>query len=138
MEDEDCPRSWPGVQAPLPVHTGGPRYELYFNRNLSEAGDGPLITGAKPIQVMYGDARQSGDEALLDFHDWDGAAAARDVRFLWPDGTELTEDDESKLDDYEVVAPTGDPDFLVMYSNMSCPGGDCGPPFIGMAVLLNP
>ena len=63
---------------------------------------------------------------------------AREVRFVWPDGTELSEDDESRLDDYEVYAPTDDPDFLVMYANMSCTDGSCGVPFVGMAVLLNP
>jgi len=139
-DDDGCPNSWPGVQAPLPVHVGGPRYKLYFNNNLSTTGTmGPAnMGGSKPIKVMYADARSSGDEAIVDFEDWDGSLVAREVRFVWPDGTELSEDDESRLDDYEVYAPTDDPDFLVMYANMSCTDGSCGVPFVGMAVLLNP
>ena len=49
----------------------------------------------------------------------------------------LNEDNESKLDDYMIFAPTPDPKQLIMYSNMST-GGQGGLPFIGSAVLVNP
>ncbi len=132
-----CPISWPGVQAPMPVHLGGPRYKFYFNNNA--IGGGKLKgMSDKPMKVMYGDARASGDSAVLDFADWENSPGAREVRYVWPTGAELSETEESRLDDYEIFAPTGDPSYLVMYSNMTCEKGACGPPFIGMAVWLNP
>jgi hypothetical protein len=64
---------------------------------------------------------------------------AREIRFLWPDGSEMTTIEVSALDDFVVLSPAGDSDDWVLYTNISCPHDpDCGPPFITSGVLLNP
>ena len=63
--------------------------------------------------------------------------AAREVHFLWPDGSRLTDDEEGRLDDFVVFAPGGDPARLIMYSDMSFAGLNARP-FLGTAVLVNP
>ena len=64
-------------------------------------------------------------------------AQAREVHFLWPDGTTLNEANESALDDFMMFMPTGNPARQIMYSNMHVPAGT-SLPVIGMAVLVNP
>ncbi len=59
------------------------------------------------------------------------------MNYIWPDGTLLTDQDQSRLDDYVIFAPTPDPAKLIMYSNMSS-GRAQSVPFIGSAWLLNP
>lgn len=130
-DSNGCPKLIPGVQAPMPVHLGGVRYKLYFNHNTGSAA-------RKPLKILHADGRATGSASLVDFEDWETIATARDVHVLWPDGSELTEEEESMFDDYQVWMPTGDPLVQVIYSNMSCPANACGPPFIGMAVLVNP
>ena len=95
------------------------------------------LTTIKPMQMIYADGEWTGDARRVDFEDWEGVEAARDVHCLWPDGTPLTEDEESRLDDYVILAPTADPTALIMYSNMSSTGVGAFP-FIGSAVLVNP
>lgn len=130
-----CPRLIPSVQAPMPVHIGGARYKLYFNNN--QSGAGPL-TAFKPLKLLYADGAATGDSSLVDFDDWETSERMREIHVLWPSGVELTDVEESAFDDFQVWMPTGDPSLQVIYSNMSCPGGACGAPFIGMAVLVNP
>jgi hypothetical protein len=60
------------------------------------------------------------------------------VHYLWPDGSELDVANESKLDDHVTLMPTGDPNFQVMYTNMSGSQSQPALPFIGMVVLINP
>ena len=57
--------------------------------------------------------------------------------FLWPDGSELTIEEESLLDDSQMLAPTSSLDYQVMFSNMTLGTGPT-PPFIGTLVLINP
>lgn len=92
---------------------------------------------SKPMKVLYADASASGDGSKLEFEDFESVDDARDITYLWADGTELTAEEESKLDDYQVYSPTGAPEHLIMLSNMACEGG-CGPPFAGLLFLLNP
>jgi len=134
---EGCPKMLKGVQAPAPVHLGGARYKLYFNRHSTPGGVTNPLTTIKPMQMIYADGERTGDARRVDFEDWEGVEAARDVHYLWPDGTPLTEDEESRLDDYVILAPTTDPTALIMYSNMSATGAGALP-FIGSAVLVNP
>jgi hypothetical protein len=126
----------------MPVHRGGTHYAMYFSHNEGlTSGDGATI---KPWSVVYADAARTGDANVLDFADWETPDAARAPTVLAPDGTELSEDLTSRLDDYSVFSPTGDGATWAMYTNLSCSPEtcdcttDCPAPFIGMAVLLNP
>ena len=126
-----------GAQAPMPVHLGGARYKVYFNRHRAPGGITNPQVAIKPMQMLYADPEYSGDPAVVDFEDWEPLADAREIHYLWPDGSVLDEDNESKLDDYMIFAPAPDPKRLIMYSNMST-GGPGGIPFIGSAALVNP
>jgi hypothetical protein len=130
-----CPKLIPGVQAPMPVHIGGARYKLYFNHNTTSGG-GPDTF--KPMKVLYADGAAIGQASTVEFEEWETIDRARRVHYLWPDGTLMTDTEKSMLDDYHVWMPSNDLSLQVIYSNMSCPANACGPPFVGMAVLLNP
>jgi hypothetical protein len=131
-----CPRYLAEVQAPMPVHMGGTRYKMYFSHNPIPRGarSNPL-SDLKPVKVIYADGGVAGDPAAVEFDDWEQVAQAREVHFLWPDGSAVDLANESQLDDYMMLMPTGNPLVQIMYSNMAVPGQM---PFIGMAVLVNP
>lgn len=139
--DDGCPRILPGAQAPAPVHIGstsGPaRYKLYFSRHVQPAGPTDPRVALKPMQLLYADPESTGDPVVTDFDDWESLESARDIHFLWPDGTRLTEDEESRFDDFFVFAPGPDPARLIMYTDMSFTGLNAVP-FIGTAILVNP
>ncbi len=105
---------------------------MYYSENLgttlNQMGDN------KPVKLIYADGTRTGNSDRVDFEDWDDVADSRTVHFLWPDGTELTTAEMSKLDDYVFTMPTGDPQLQVMYSNMS----DTGTLLIGAVILQNP
>jgi hypothetical protein len=113
----------------MPVHLGGTTYKLYFsnNRVMSGRSANPQAD-IKPVRLMYADG--------LEFDDWEGVEMAREVRFLWPDGSQLTGAEESRLDDFYFFLPGGDRNEQVMLTNMAAVAGR--PPFIGTAVLLDP
>jgi uncharacterized protein (TIGR03437 family) len=134
---DGCPKMLPGAQAPAIAHLGGARYKLYFNLHPATGGPSDPRVGIKPMRLLYADPNATGDPAIADFEDWEPLAAARQLHYLWPDGSLLTPDEESRLDDYVVLAPSADPERLVMYSNMSATG-TTALPFIGSAVLINP
>jgi hypothetical protein len=139
--EDGCPRILAGVQAPAPVQAGGAsgaaRYKLYFSRHYQAGGPTDPRIAIKPVQLLYADPELTGDERVTDFDDWEPLDSARDIHFLWPDGTGLTEDEESRLDDFFVFAPGSDPAQLIMYSDMSATGLNAVP-FLGTAVLVNP
>lgn len=134
-----CPKMFEQMQAPNPVHLGGARYKLYFNNTMALRGQpsNPL-TDTKPMKVFYADAALTGNPGAVDFDDWEPVAMAREVHYLWPDGSEVNLENESKLDDHVTLMPTGDPNFQVMYSNLSSIQTPSTPPFIGMLALINP
>ena len=133
-----CPRYMQGVQAPMPVQMGGTRYKMYFSNNtIPRGGMANPLTDIKPMKLVYADGGVAGDPAVVEFDDWEQIAQAREVHFLWPDGTTLDVASESALDDYIMFMPTGDPALQIMYGNMSIPGSGLAP-FIGMASLVNP
>ena len=133
-----CPKYLAEVQAPMLVHMGGTRYKMYFSHNtIRRGGMSNPLTDVKPLKVIYADAGVAGDPASVDFEDWEQIAQAREVQFLWPDGSALALAQESALDDYMMFMPTGNPALQIMYSNMSTPGSTLAP-FIGMVVLVNP
>jgi hypothetical protein len=139
--DDGCPKVLGGVQAPAPVHVGNTtppaRYKLYFSRHARPGGRTDPRVATKPVQLLYSDPERTGDQLTTEFEDWEPIESARDVLFLWPDGTQLSEDEESRLDDFVVFAPGPDPARLIMYSDMSFTGLNAVP-FLGTAVLINP
>ncbi|MFQ5407412.1 MAG: fibronectin type III domain-containing protein [Anaerolineales bacterium] len=123
------------AHGPVVVHLGEGRYKLYYEDSTNGHQD-------KPFRVIYADAARSGDPDVVEFDDWETAAVlAREVNFLWPDGSQLDAADESGLGDHMILVPGDDPDFQVMYMNLGGldnsknPGAAQG---IGIAVLLNP
>jgi uncharacterized protein (TIGR03437 family) len=134
---DGCPKLLRGVQAPAPVHLGGARYKLYFSFHATPGGVTNPQASFKPMRMLYADPEATGDPALADFEDWEPLANARPIRYVWSNGALLTDDEQSRLDDFVVFAPTTDPARLIMYANMSS-GGAQSIPFIGSAVLLNP
>jgi hypothetical protein len=134
-----CPKMFEQMQAPNPVHLGGVRYKLYYNNTAGLRGQpsNPL-SDTKPMKVIYADGLLTGNPSSVEFEDWEATAMAREVHYLWPDGSDADLENESKLDDHVTLMPTGDPNFQVMYSNMSGNQTPPAPPFIGMLALINP
>ncbi len=129
-----CPTVFTQMQAPMPVHIGGVKYKLYYSDTTQEDKSGTLPSPG-PKKIIYADGVLTGNTSTVAYEDWEGMSGARDITTLWPDGSKLTTSEESHLDDYVVLAPTGDLSFQVMYSNMT---DGTITPFIGMLVLINP
>lgn len=129
----NCPLFWDGMQAPSIVHLGGNRYKIYFNANQILKGNphNPQ-TDTKPMKVIYATASNG---AFPDFSDWETLAQGRDLIYLWPDQTMLTETQESKLDDYHFFSPSSDLDFMVQYTTIST---GTSIPIVATSLLLNP
>lgn len=134
-----CPKLFEQMQAPNPVHLGGARYKLYYNNTTALRGQptDPRVI-LKPMKVFYADGRLTGNPAAVDFEDWEPTAAAREVHYLWPDGTLMDVANESRLDDHVTLMPTGDPNFQLMYTNMSDGQNPQAIPFVGLVMLINP
>jgi hypothetical protein len=143
VDEEGCPKGWPGMQAPEALHMGNGLYRAYFNHNEMIKQRGASVHDfVKPMKTLYADARKTGDPDIVEFEDWETIDQAHDITILWPDGTALTEAEESRLDDHVIMTPTGHMDHLALYTNFSCVSTDedtslC-PPIIAMAYLLNP
>ncbi len=132
-----CPKLFENIQAPMPLHAGGGRYKMYFGNPSEQAG---MIPGSRlpflgPKRLAYADAAATGDPSVVEFEDWEPLSQARDVRFVWPSGRALSDSEEGYLDDFVMLMPTGDPALQVMYTGMT---EGSNPPFVAMAVLLNP
>ncbi len=79
------------AQAPFPMHSGGARYRLYYGNTADQAGKANSnLPFLGPKVLIYGDGSVSGAPDTVEFEDWEAQAAARDVVFLWPDGTRWT------------------------------------------------
>jgi hypothetical protein len=132
-----CPRFFTSMQAPTSVHIGGAKYKLYYGDTSQTDGqitDSPLPY-LGPKKVIYADGTASGESDIVDFADWESQETARDLHFLWPDGTEFSETEEGYIDDFMMMAPTQDLEFQVMY--MAITDGTVSPISAG-ATLLNP
>lgn len=136
-EANGCPKMMSSMQAAHPLHLGAARYKLYF-------GDPSITTGRVatsslpflgPKKLVYGDGATTGEASRVDFEDWETPARGREVRFLWPDGTELNATAEGYIDDFTVLTPTTSLALQVMY--LAITDGTV-PPFAASAVLLNP
>jgi hypothetical protein len=116
------------AHGPVVVHLGGNRYKLYY-----EERDTDTFQARKPFHMIYLDLD---DDVMLETQD-----DAREVVFLWPDGTTLNESEEAGLGDHFISVIENDLDQQVMYMNLGGndhvddPGASQG---VGQAILLNP
>lgn len=124
------------AHGPVLVHREASRYKLYFEDWTNRPG-----RTNKPLHLIYGDGSINAPSERVDIDEWEATADAREVHFLWPDGSLLSVADESGLGDHAVLWPTDDPDYQVMYVNLN--GFDNGTrpsasQGIGLALLRNP
>jgi hypothetical protein len=138
-EEGGCARALvPNAHGPVIVHLGGLRYKVYY-----EEINGESITQdkTKPLKVLYANGMLSGDTSSVDYDDWETSSQARNVHFLWPDGTLMPAGPESGLGDHFILMPNNNSDTQYMYMNLG--GMDDDTPSepstgLGMAVLVNP
>jgi hypothetical protein len=128
------------AHGPVIVHMGDARYKLYYE-NYEYTDTQKMRFDEKPLRVMYANGAQSDDEDTVEFEDWEEEDLAREVHFLWPDGSMLNPDEEAGLGDHMIWLPENDLETQVMYMNLG--GFDNkewgrGSAGLGMAVLVNP
>lgn len=117
---------------PVLLHLGAAKYKLYFE----DAANGQ---SGKPLHLLYADGASSGG-ASVDFEDWEASSSAREVNFLWPDGSLLDAQDESGLGDH-MIPPSDSLANQFMFVNLGGMDNDkwkAGSAGLGLAVLLNP
>ena len=125
----------PAAHGPVLVPLGGAAYKLYYEDQTNGAQSG------KPLRLLYADGQSSGSSATVDFEDWESNTLARQVNFLWPDGSLLDAQDEAGLGDHMILTPNGSLDLQYMFVNR---GGFDNTKWsqsssgLGLAVLLNP
>lgn len=131
--DEDCAAPLVlDAHGPVLVHMGESNYKLYYE-NYEYSDREKFLFDTKPFRVLY----TSGTE----FDDWENEADAREVYFLWPDGSLLDDQEEAGLGDHVIWSPDENLETQIMYMNL---GGFDNldwkqPPVgLGMAILLNP
>ncbi|TND07447.1 MAG: hypothetical protein FD123_3225 [Bacteroidetes bacterium] len=125
------PKMFDGMQAPSIVHMGGNRYKIYFSYNWVLKNQQLSFT-TKEVRVVYGYDKNG----VIYFDDWETVAQGRNVNFLWANNILLLQPHETQFDDFHMFAPTGDPDFQVMYTNVGIPPAMM--PFVNYCLLLNP
>jgi|ETNmetMinimDraft_26_1059896.scaffolds.fasta_scaffold125571_2 hypothetical protein len=82
MDGGGCPELFRDMQAPLPLHTGGSHYKVYFSHHSDP--DGVYDPDNKPLRVIHADTRSAGQPELLDFEDWEDLADARETASCGP------------------------------------------------------
>lgn len=134
---DGCPKMFTGVQAALPMHIGGARYKLYYGDPSVTAGKvgGSPLPFVGPKRLIYADGASTGAAGTVEFEDWESVAHARNVHFLWPNGEPLNDGAEGYIDDFHVLAPTGNLDLQVLYLTIT---DGTVIPFAAVAILLNP
>jgi len=118
------------AHGPVLVHLGAAQYKLYY-----EDQSGGM--SGKPLRLLYGNGAASGK---VDFDAWESSASAREVYFLWPDGTLLDAQDESGLGDHMIVSDSNLASQFMFHNlggfdNAKSPSGSLG---LGISKLLNP
>jgi hypothetical protein len=63
------------------------------------------------MKVFYADGERTGSPTTIDFEDWEPTARARNIVVLWPDGSLVDDENESRFDDHVTLMPTRDPAF---------------------------
>lgn len=113
-------------------------YKLYYEDEHLFSTDKSV---AKPLKLLYGNTQNTGDLEIMEITDWETAEKARDIHFLWPDNSEVSDENEAGFGDHYIYFPTGDPTVQIMYLNLggfddsAWKQGSFG---LGMARLVNP
>lgn len=128
------------AHGPVLVHMGGLNYKLYYeNYEYSDRERG--IFDSKPLRVIYANGSGGRNSEHVEFVDWEVEDVAREVHFLWPDGTVLTDEEEAGLGDHMIWLPNNDLEIQQMHMNL---GGFDNKEWsrasagLGTAVLINP
>ncbi len=128
-DEDDCaiPLALMG-HGPVVLHLGEDKYKLYYEQYTSQKD-----FTQKPLKMFYTDGNN--------FEDFESYETARDVHFVWPDGSELTVYEESGLGDHFIYLPTVDLTRQYMVLNLG--GMDDDTPKepstgLGLAILMNP
>lgn len=134
-DDDGCPKKFRGLQAPSIMHRAENAYKLYSGYPNDRTITGVQVPVVGPKRIIYADGVVSGEDDVVDYEDWEDVEDAREIYFLWPDGTAVSVEQEDLFDDFVFYAPTGDLDLQVFYGAMN---DGTEEPFLGMAVLVNP
>lgn len=132
--DAECAKPLvPYAHGPVIVNIGEGQYKMYYEDIM---GNLPVGSVAKPLRFITADARRTGDPTIVDFEDWDSYKDAGEVNFLWPDGTKLTDEEESGLGDHFIYMPDGLASEVMYlnlggYDNIDAPAASTG---IGIAL----
>lgn len=127
--DDSCPTPLAlKGHGPVLLHLGEDSYKLYYEM-YNSAND----RSKKPLKMFY-----TGGNNFEDFESYENA---RDVHFLWPNGEELSDQQESGLGDHFIYMPTLNLDTQYMVMNLG--GLDDDSPQepstgAGLAILINP
>lgn len=130
------------AHGPVIVHLGDTNYKLYYeNYEYTDRTKNQYNYTVKPFRILYANGNKSGDPSIIDVTDWENESEAREVYFLWPDGTLLDDQEEAGLGDHVIWSPNENLETQIMYMNLG--GFDNQdwkqPPVgLGMAVLINP
>jgi hypothetical protein len=132
-----CPKLFRSMQAAHPLHLEGVSYKLYYGDPSDVTGrlPGSQLPFLGPKKLLYASGARTGNPAYVDFEDWESTSVARTLEFRWPDGSVLDARAEGYIDDFSIVAPTGDLSLQVFY--LAITDGVVAP-FTGVAVLVNP
>lgn len=128
-DEDDCatPLALMG-HGPVVLHLGGDNYKLYYEQYTAAEE-----FTQKPLKMFYTNGN--------DFEDFESYETARDVHFIWPNGSELSVYEESGLGDHFIYLPTLDLEQQYMVINLG--GMDDDTPKeastgLGLAILMNP
>lgn len=133
--ESSCPKLFPGVQAMAPLDLGQGSFKIQFgNPDETEGSLGGTLPFLGPKRIIYGETNRSGDLQTMEFEDWDPVEEARDLTFLWPNGTELDATAEGYIDDFVVLTPTFDIDHQIQLVVLT---DGSRIPFTSVAVLRN-
>lgn len=132
-----CPKLFAYAQAAHPLHLGGVRYKMVYGDTSDTSGRiaSSSLPFLGPKRLIYADGARTGEAARVDYEDWETTAQGRRLQFLWPNGETLSSTAEGYIDDFTIIAPTGDLALQVLY--LAITDGTI-PPFSAAAVLLNP
>lgn len=155
--DEDssgCPHRFTTGHEPIIVHIGGtsanPKYKMYYTHpdpTMTYTSTDGTVTELERTQLIYANGDKSGERHIIDFEDWESADDARNLVYLWPDGTIVPDCEIENLGDSYVYFP--DPSNTdIAYMNANIGGCTLSPERsgfnratnegIGFAKLVNP
>jgi hypothetical protein len=130
-----CPDLFKGVQAMVPLDVGQGRFKIQFgNPDETEGTLGGKLPFLGPKRLIYGDPARSGDPQQMEFEDWDSVENARDITFLWPDGSVLNATAEGYIDDFVLLTPTFDVEHQIQFVVLT---DGKRTPFTSVAILRN-